>query len=157
MNKKSWMELIAWIITFEAIGFFLGMLTQANIPSWYEGLNKSGLTPPGPVFSIVWSILYALLAITGWVLWCSRNESEMRSVFYLYSVQMLMNWAWIPLFFVLHWTGLGFLWILVMASLTGLLILSLKNKKESIAILLLPYLVWLLFAAYLNGMIWLLN
>lgn len=133
------------------------MLTQANIPSWYEGLNKSGLTPPGPVFSIVWSILYALLAITGWVLWCSRNESEMRSVFYLYSVQMLMNWAWIPLFFVLHWTGLGFLWILVMASLTGLLILSLKNKKESIAILLLPYLVWLLFAAYLNGMIWLLN
>ncbi|MFO8677336.1 TspO/MBR family protein [Legionella pneumophila serogroup 1] len=98
MNKKSWTELIAWIITFEAIGFFLGMLTQANIPSWYEELNKSGLTPPGPVFSIVWSILYALLAIVGWVLWCSRNESEMRSVFYLYSVQMLMNWAWTPLF-----------------------------------------------------------
>lgn len=137
--------------------FFLGMLTQANIPSWYEELNKSGLTPPGPVFSIVWSILYALLAIVAWVLWCSRNESEMRSVFYLYSVQMLMNWAWTPLFFVLHWTGLGFLWILVMAGLTGLLILSLKNKKESIAILLLPYLVWLLFAAYLDGMIWLLN
>lgn len=133
------------------------MLTQANIPSWYEELNKSGLTPPGPVFSIVWSILYALLAIVAWVLWCSRNESEMRFVFYLYSVQMLMNWAWTPLFFVLHWTGLGFLWILVMAGLTGLLILSLKNKKESIAILLLPYLVWLLFAAYLNGMIWLLN
>ncbi|HCD9500106.1 TPA: tryptophan-rich sensory protein [Legionella pneumophila] len=133
------------------------MLTQANIPSWYLGLNKSGLTPPGPVFSIVWSILYALLAIVGWVLWCSRNESEMRSVFYLYSVQMLMNWAWTPLFFVLHWTGLGLLWILVMAGLTGLLILSLKNKKKSIAILLLPYLVWLLFAAYLNGVIWLLN
>lgn len=133
------------------------MLTQANIPSWYEGLNKSGLTPPGPVFSIVWSILYALLAIVGWVLWCSRNESEMRSVFYLYSVQMLMNWAWTPLFFVLHWTGLSLLWILVMASLTELLILSLKNKKKSLAILLLPYLVWLLFAAYLNGVIWLLN
>ncbi|HAZ7573026.1 tryptophan-rich sensory protein [Legionella sp. PATHC032] len=157
MNKKSWMELIAWIITFEAIGFFLGMLTQANIPSWYLGLNKSNLTPPGPVFSIVWSILYALLAITGWVLWRSRNESEMRSVFYLYSLQMLMNWAWTPLFFVLHWTGLSFLWILVMTSLTGLLIFSLTNKKKSIAILLLPYLVWLLFAAYLNGMIWLLN
>ncbi|HGL8961057.1 TPA: TspO/MBR family protein [Legionella pneumophila] len=137
--------------------FFLGMLTQANIPSWYEGLNKSGLTPPGPVFSIVWSILYALLAIVGWVLWCSRNESEMRSVFYLYSVQMLMNWAWTPLFFVLHWTGLSFLWILVMAGLTGLLMFSQTNKKKSLAILLLPYLIWLLFAAYLNGVIWLLN
>ncbi|AAU26318.1 tryptophan rich sensory protein TspO [Legionella pneumophila subsp. pneumophila str. Philadelphia 1] len=133
------------------------MLTQANIPSWYEGLNKSGLTPPGPVFSIVWSILYALLAIVGWVLWCSRNESEMRSVFYLYSVQMLMNWAWTPLFFVLHWTGLSFLWILVMAGLTGLLMFSQTNKKKSLAILLLPYLIWLLFAAYLNGVIWLLN
>lgn len=81
------------------------MLTQANIPSWYLGLNKSNLTPPGPVFSIVWSILYALLAITGWVLWRSRNESEMRSVFYLYSLQMLMNWAWTPLF--LYCIGLG--------------------------------------------------
>ncbi|AMP91291.1 TspO/MBR family protein [Legionella pneumophila] len=157
MNKKSWMGLLIWIITFEAIGFFLGMLTQANIPSWYLGLNKSNLTPPGPVFSIVWSILYALLAITGWVLWRSRNESEMRSIFYLYSVQMLMNWAWTPLFFVLHWTGLSFLWILVMAGLTGLLIFSLINKKKSLAVLLLPYLIWLLFAAYLNGMIWLLN
>lgn len=151
------MELIAWIITFEAIGFFLGMLTQAHIPSWYEGLNKSNLTPPGPVFSIVWSILYALLAITGWLLWCSRNEFERRSVLYLYVVQMLMNWAWTPLFFVLHWTGFSFFWILVMASLTGLLIFNLKNKKKGIAILLLPYLIWLLFAAYLNGVIWLLN
>lgn len=157
MNKKSWTELIAWIITFEAIGFFLGMLTQANILSWYEKINKSSLTPPGTVFSIVWSILYALLAITGWALWCSRNESEMKTVLYLYAIQMLMNWAWTPLFFVLHWTGLGFLWILVMVGLTGLLIFSLKNKRESIAILLLPYLVWLLFAAYLNGVIWLLN
>lgn len=151
------MKLVVWIVTFEAIGLFLGMVTQANIPYWYEGLNKSSLTPPGSVFSFVWAILYAILAITGWVLWCCRNEPEMRSVFYLYSLQMLMNWAWTPLFFVLHWTGLGLLWILVMAGITGFLILRLKNKKESIAILLLPYLIWLLFAAYLNGVIWILN
>ncbi|MDI9819838.1 MULTISPECIES: TspO/MBR family protein [unclassified Legionella] len=157
MNKKSWMELLAWVIAFEAIGFVLGMLTQANTLSWYEGLNKSNLTPRGSVFSIAWSLLYALLAIAGWVLWRSRNKSEIKPAFYLFAAQMLMNWAWIPLFFVLHWTGFSFLWILVMTALTGILLFNLKNKKKSIAVLLFPYFIWLLFAAYLNGMIWFLN
>ncbi len=68
MNKTSGIKLIVWILFFEMIGFFLGLLTQANIYSWYEGLHKSILTPPGWVFSVVWLILYALLAIVGFTL-----------------------------------------------------------------------------------------
>jgi len=106
LNKNSWIKLIIWIITFELIGFSLSIMTEANIHSWYEGLNKSILTPPGFVFSIVWSILYVLLAIAGWMIWQKRENIEMRPALYLYISQLLMNWAWTPLFFQLHLIGI---------------------------------------------------
>lgn len=157
MKIKEWIKLIIWIVAFEAIGFFLGMLTQANIHSWYEGLNKSALTPPGPVFSIVWSILYALIAIVGWVLWKNRDDIKTKRLIYLYFIQLLMNWAWTPLFFHLHWLGFSFLWIIVMVCINAAMIMNLITERKGIALALLPYFLWLIFAAYLNGVIWALN
>ncbi len=157
MNKNDWIKLTVWIVTFEVIGFSLGLLTQANIHSWYEGLNKSTLTPPGWVFSIVWSILYVLLAVSGWALWRQRENIEMRPAIYLYMSQLLMNWAWTPLFFQLHWIGFSLIWIVILTSLTFFTIYSIKNKKKGISLLLTPYFIWLLFATYLNYAIWVLN
>ncbi|MCL9685627.1 TspO/MBR family protein [Legionella maioricensis] len=157
MNKNSWIKLTIWIVTFEAIGFFLGLLTQANLYSWYEGLNKSTLTPPGWVFGIVWPILYVLLAVAGWALWQQRENIEIRLALYFYMSQLLMNWAWTPLFFQLHWIGFSLIWILILTSFTFLTIYSIKNKKKGISLLLIPYFIWLLFATYLNYAIWLLN
>ncbi len=157
MNKKGWIKLTIWIVTLQAIGFFLGLLTQANLQSWYVGLNKSMLTPPGWAFSIVWSILYVLLAVAGWELWRQRENIEIRPALYFYMSQLLMNWAWTPLFFQLHWIGFSLIWILILTSLTFLTIYSIKNKKKGISLLLIPYFIWLLFATYLNYAIWLLN
>ncbi|WP_231865854.1 TspO/MBR family protein [Legionella fallonii] len=157
LSKNGWIKLTIWIVAFEAIGFFLGLLTQANILSWYDGLNKSMLTPPGWVFSIVWSILYVLLAVVGWALWRQRENIEIRPALYFYTSQLLMNWAWTPLFFQLHWIGFSLIWILILTSLTFLTIYSIKNKNNEISLLLLPYFIWLLFATYLNYAIWLLN
>ena len=157
MNKNSWIKLIIWIITFELIGFSLSIMTEANIHSWYEGLNKSILTPPGFVFSIVWSILYVLLAIAGWMIWQKRENIEMRPALYLYISQLLMNWAWTPLFFQLHLIGYSLIWLLIMTFLTLLTIYSIKNKEKLVSYLLAPYFIWLLFANYLNYSIWLLN
>lgn len=157
MKFNEWIKLISWIIFFEVIGFLLGMLTQANLHPWYEGLNKSGLTPPGPVFSIVWSILYALMAIIGWVLWQNRDNIKIKPLIYLYFIQLLMNWAWTSLFFQLHWLSFSFIWIIVMVCLTGVIIVRLRKEKKLIALALIPYFFWLIFAAYLNGVIWLLN
>ena len=156
-NFKEWIKLIIWIIVFEAVGFLLGMLTQANLHPWYYGLNKSALTPPGAVFSIVWSILYGLLAIVGWALWQNRDNFKIRQICYLYFVQLGMNWAWTPLFFQLHWLGFSFLWIIVMVCINGIIILRIKNEKKELAIALIPYFLWLIFAGYLNGVIWILN
>ena len=139
------------------IGFSLGQMTQSNIHPWYQELSKSSLTPPGVIFSIVWSVLYALLAVVGWALGQYRHDPKLKPIFYLYLVQLIMNWAWTPLFFQLHWLGVSFFWIVVMTCLNGVLIFKIKNQKKGIAILLSPYFFWLLFAAYLNAVIWDLN
>jgi tryptophan-rich sensory protein len=157
MALKEWIKLISWIVVLEAVGFFLGMLTQSNVYSWYAELNKSAFTPPGSVFSIVWPILYVLIAVVGWALWKDRNNIKIKPLIYLYFTQLVMNWAWTPLFFQLHLIGFSFLWILVLVLLNGIFILSARKEKPGIVLALIPYFLWLLFAAYLNGVIWLLN
>ncbi|QRN03017.1 tryptophan-rich sensory protein [Legionella sp. MW5194] len=157
MKIKKGVQLILWIIALQGMGFLLGLLTKANIFPWYEHLEKSSLTPPPWVFSTVWSLLYLLLAIVGWVLWTNRKEPRVRLLFYLYVLQLLMNWSWTPFFFQWHWTGFSLLWIILIASLTGIIIYRLYPEKRTLAVLLMPYLVWLVFAAYLNGVIWLWN
>ncbi|AWN73068.1 TspO/MBR family protein [Legionella anisa] len=158
MNKTSGIKPIVWILFFEMIGFFLGLLTQANIHSWYQALHKSTLTPPGWVFSVVWSILYAFLAIVGFTLWQNRHKPQTKTILNLYLVQLIMNWIWTPLFFQLHWLGFSFLWILVMVGFNAAIILiTMKNKDKAITLLMTPYFLWLIFASYLNGIIWTLN
>jgi len=157
LKFKEWIKLIIWIVAFEAVGYLLGMLTQANLHSWYDDLNKSVLTPPGSVFSIVWSILYVLIAIVGWALWQNRDSIKSKRLIYLYFIQLLMNWAWTPFFFNLHWLGFSFLWIIIMVIINAVIIIDVKNEKRVIALALIPYFLWLTFAAYLNGVIWALN
>lgn len=150
--------MIFWILFYELVGFLLGLLTQANIHSWYVGLHKPVLTPPGWVFSVVWSILYAVLAILGFLLWQNRSKSETNLLLNLYLIQLLMNWLWSLLFFQLHWIGFSFLWIVIMIGLNTVFILvAIKKKEKKLISLVSPYFIWLIFAAYLNGMIWILN
>ncbi len=69
-----------------------------------------------------------------------------------------MNWIWTPLFFQLHWLGFSFLWIVIMVCLNAVLILiAMKNKDKITTLLITPYFLWLIFASYLNGIIWILN
>ncbi len=141
-------KLIFWIFVFELIAFLLGLLTQANIEPWYNSLHKSSLTPPGVVFSIVWSILYALLGYIAWFLSSNKSQSA-KSLIYLYGAQIIMNWAWTPLFFQFHWIKLSAIWLIVLTCLNWVLIAQLKAKQKTVALLLLPYVLWLMFASYL--------
>lgn len=134
----------------------MGGLTQENIYPWYEQLNKSALTPPGFVFSIVWSFLYALLAVIAWSL-SNQSQAYSKQVKVLFALQTVMNWVWTPLFFGLHWLMLSAVWLISLAALNGLLIIKLKKGNKMIACLLSPYLLWLVFASYLNVLIALMN
>lgn len=154
LNKL--ITLILWIALFECIGFYLGLLTQANIQPWYEHLNKPSLTPPGFIFSVVWSILYALLAIIAWIL-ASQDKQSSKPITALFALQMVMNWAWTPLFFGLHWLMLSGIWLISLTGLNLLLIFKAKKTHSAIFWLLIPYILWLMFAFYLNAYIALMN
>lgn len=149
------MKLLAWIVFFETIGFLLGSLTQANIYPWYVHLNKSSLTPPSIIFSVVWTLLYALLAVIAWIL--SNHKAPSKKITGLFALQMLMNWAWTPLFFGLHWLTVSALWLIGLSCLNLLLIIECKKTHKPIAWLLIPYVLWLMFASYLNLVIALIN
>lgn len=154
---KKIMGMIAWILVFQIIGYFLGTITQVNTATWYQTLNKSSLTPPGIVFPIVWSILYAMIALSGWYLWQHRQQPKAKAALGFYSAQMVLNWAWSPLFFNGHLIALSFYCIILIALLTLItILLTIKNFKFS-SYMLIPYFLWLIFAGYLNGIIWMLN
>jgi len=154
---KKLMGILVWILIFQIVGYFLGTITQIDSASWYQTLHKSSLTPPAIVFPIVWSILYAMIAMSGWYLWQHRQQPQARTALGFYSVQMVLNWAWSPLFFNFHLITVSFYCIILIALLTLITILLTKNNFKFSSIMLIPYFIWLIFAGYLNGVLWMLN
>ena len=148
---------LIWIVVFQIIGYCLGRITQHDILSWYPTLHKSTLTPPDIVFPIVWFVLYCMLAISGYLLWQYRNQPTAKLALVFYGLQMLLNWAWTPLFFYLHWIGVSFLCITAIIIFTLITIIITRNRYTLICAMLIPYFLWLLFAGYLNAVIWMLN
>lgn len=148
---KKLFTLLLWIIGFQLIGAGLGFVTQSNMYPWYETLTKSSLTPPPIVFSVVWSSLYVLLAICGYFIWQQRQQIAGRLPLYFFSIQMVMNWLWTFLFFSFHLISFSFIWIIGIIIFTALTY-HYTNQKL-VRGLLIPYMLWLLFAAFLNGYI----
>lgn len=148
---------LLWIMVFQIIGYCLGMITQYDIVSWYPTLRKSTLTPPDIVFPIVWFILYCMLAVSGYVLWQYRHQPKAKLALVFYVLQILLNWAWAPLFFYFHWIGVSFFCITAIIILTLITILITCKTYKLSCVLLIPYFIWLLFAGYLNAVIWILN
>jgi len=154
---KKLMGIIVWILFFQIMGYCLGAISQVNSATWYQTLHKSSLTPPAIVFPIVWSILYAMIAISGWYLWQHRQQPQAKTALGFYSAQMVLNWAWSPLFFNFHLIAVSFYCIILITLLTLITILLTKNNFKFSSIMFIPYFIWLIFASYLNGVLWMLN
>lgn len=148
---------LLWIIVFQIIAYCLGMITQHDIVSWYPTLHKSSLTPPDIVFPIVWFILYCMLAVSAYVLWQYRHQPKAKLALVFYVLQILLNWAWTPLFFYFHWIGVSLFCIMAIIIFTLITVLITRKTYKLSCVLLIPYFIWLLFAGYLNAMIWILN
>lgn len=153
--KKS--QLLLWIISLQLVGFGLGMLTAKNIPDWYVHLIKSPLTPPAFIFSLVWPLLYVLIAVVGYRTVNNSSSKQKNYALFLYCIQLIMNWLWTPFFFYMHWLGFSFIWLLGLFFLTGFMIKYYWDFDRISAWLLFPYWLWLGFATYLNAYIWYYN
>ena len=143
MEKIS---LFLWIVIFQLVGILLGLFTKANMDPWYLTLEKSGLTPPDIVFSIVWPILYVMIAAAGWHLWRVKNYVGERLAKTCYVLQVFFNWSWTPIFFVYHQIGMALICIGLMSVFTFMtMCFSYKNRLAT-AVLLAHYFLWSLFA-----------
>ena len=128
-------------------GIIVGLLTSGR--EVYETLVKPPLSPPAFLFPIVWSILYTLMAVSASLILSSKSlktDSAMK----IYYAQLIVNFIWPILFFNFGFLTLSFVWILLLIALVALMIYKFYGINKTAALLQIPYLLWLLFAAYLN-------
>lgn len=140
-----------------AVGGISSLLTSSAMKV-FGSLTQPPLSPPGWLFPVVWTILYILMGISSFLIFQSSSNANIRKrALVLYGAQLVLNFIWSPLFFngQLYFVALVVLvvmWLLILA-----LIVNAGKVSKSAAYLLVPYILWATFAAYLNIMIWLLN
>lgn len=153
-DGRRWLSLaVFFVLSFAAAA--LGSLFPPG--AWYAELTKPTWTPPGWLFGPVWTVLYATIAVSGWLLWRRSERPGARAALAAWSVQMLLNALWSWLFFGLQAPGVALgeilaLWTAILATV----VLAWRVRPLAGA-LLLPYLAWVGFAAVLNAAIWSLN
>ena len=146
--------LCLWIfLSFSAAA--VGALTPPG--AWYAALHKPPWNPPGWLFGPVWTALYTLMAVAAWLVWRRGGWAAQRRPLALYLGQLALNALWTPLFFGLHQPGLAFAEILLLLAAIAATALAFRRVSPAAALLLVPYLAWVSFAAFLNFTLWRLN
>ena len=131
--------------------------TQTSVTTWYPTLTKPGFTPPNWLFAPVWTLLYALMGIAAALVWRSGTGPAVRRALWLFGLQLLLNGAWSFAFFWARSPALG---LLVIGLLWGAVAWTTERffrLQRAAAALLVPYLLWVAYAAALNGAVWFLN
>jgi benzodiazapine receptor len=131
-----------------------GMAAVPALRPWYDLLAKPAWTPPGWVFGPVWTILYPLIAISGWTVW---REGRSRLAVLLFLLQLALNAAWPWLFFGFRRPDWAFVDIVILVIAIVATMVVFYRLRRRAALLLVPYLAWVVFAAVLNFAIWRLN
>lgn len=150
-------ELLAAIAICESAGGLGAIATSEGTRTWYPRLEKPSFNPPGWVFAPVWTILYAMMGVSGWLLWKRRDEDGAARAGALFAVQLALNTFWSFIFFKWRSPGWAFLEIIALWAAIALTIRALWRISPLAGALLLPYLAWTSFALLLNGRIWHLN
>lgn len=153
-KNKKYLLLISWIFFLIGIGSLSGLLINPEINTWYHNLNRSPLTPPDYVFSIVWTVLYGIIGLCGWLMWQARAFSKLKTVKILYVAQLLLNWSWTPIFFYYHHIGFALFILICLDIVVGMLIWKSYPELKMATFLMFFYLLWILCATYLNFYIW---
>ena len=143
---------------FLAASFSAAVLGGLSAPdAWFDALEKPSWNPPGWVFGPVWTVLYAMIGTSGWLVWKAHGTDAIRWALVLWLVQLLLNAAWSPVFFGLHRPGTALIIIVTMWFAIAATIGAFWPLQRTAALLLLPYLAWVTFATALNASIWQLN
>ncbi len=135
------------------IGGVIGLIISRSID--YNSLQKPPLSPPSILFPIVWTILYVLMGISYGII-DSKSLIELKTKI-IYSLQLFVNATWSLIFFTLKWRLFAFIWIIILNILVIVMIIDFFKKNKTAGLLQIPYLLWIIFASYLNLGVYLLN
>ena len=150
-NKSA---LIISILIPLAVGS-LSALISGNM-SMYSTLNKPSFSPPSYIFSIIWTLLYILMGISSYIIFVSGNTNSAKAL-KIYGLQLFFNFCWSIIFFGFSQYLLAFLWLIALIILIIIMIQQFYKINSVAAYLQIPYLLWCIFAAYLNYTILLMN
>ena len=145
---KQWKSLVISLLLTLAVGGLAGFATAGSMEK-YANLYQPPLAPPGWLFPVVWTILYVLMAVAAWRVFISHSPNKQQALL-LYGIQLIVNALWPVLFFTLDAYLLAFAWLLLLWYLVFMMFRQFKEIDPLAGWLIVPYLVWLTFAAYLN-------
>ncbi len=146
--RINWKRLVAALAISIGAGVLSWLLT-GNSMEMYRQLNKPPLSPPGQVFPVVWTILFVFMGIASYIV-CETRDDDRTEALILYAVQLFVNIGWSVIFFNFGALWLAFFWLMLLWVLIIFTIWRFFQVNTAAAWLMVPYLLWVTFAAYLN-------
>jgi len=150
---KSFLGLVSWLVVcFSAAA--IGAVASVGAAAFYMQLVRPDWAPPAAVFGPVWTVLYALMGVSAWLVWRNGGFDAAKKALSLFLLQLAVNALWSWVFFVWHlglaaFANIIVLWLLILATL-----LQFWREQKLAAVLLCPYLAWVSFAMLLNYSVW---
>ncbi|MDE6624733.1 MAG: tryptophan-rich sensory protein [Lachnospiraceae bacterium] len=158
MKMRSKIKTLAVCIAIPLIVGGISALISRNSMETFQMLDKPALSPPGALFPIVWTVLYILMGIASFLILTSDEDQEaIQSALAAYALQLAVNFFWSIFFFNLGWYLFAFFWLVLLWLLIVVTIQRFTPISLTAAYLMLPYLLWVTFAGYLNLSIYLLQ
>jgi len=139
------------------VGIVASLISGGGMAT-FGRLNQPPLSPPGWLFPVVWTILYTLMGISSYLVLTSGGKKEdIRKALTIYAYQLVVNFLWPTFFFNFGWYLFSFIWLVLLWVLVLIMIIQFYQLSKTASYLMIPYLLWLTFAGYLNLAIWWLN
>ena len=155
MKVNNTFKLIIAIAVSELAGIIGSLFTTPSIPTWYATLTKPTFNPPSWVFAPVWTTLFVLMGIAAFLIWKKGLErKDVKIALSIFIGQLILNMLWSIIFFGLHNPGLAFIEIIFLWAAILVTIIYFHKISKLAAWLLVPYILWVSFAAFLNFSIW---
>lgn len=151
------MKYLAGIIFTEIVGVISALCTRGAVQTYTTEIIKPLLSPPALVFPVAWTVLYALMGWGAAAVYSALHSTERTKGLYLFLFQLGFNFCWSFIFFTFRAFGVAFAWLVVLLVLVALMACEFRKVNRLAGVLQIPYLLWLVFAGYLNFSVWMMN
>ena len=150
MKTRTFLSVLKFVVLSLLVGYVSSLLQRESMSTWYPLLNKSSLTPPGNVFALVWGALYILMGISAGLVW-GRRTSASWMLLIMFLLQLFLNLLWSFCFFYMQLPLLALVVLLALFLTVAAYVVGCYGQNRLAAFLNVPYMLWLLFATYLNA------